>query len=129
MEFSVTRAARSRTERGKRFRHLAAIGLVLLFIELALQCFAGAYTSEFGEYPDEASHYVTGLLVRDYIAAGFPAHPMKYAQEYYLHYPRVAFGHYPPMFYIVQALWTLVLPVSRTSTMLLMAFLVTTLAM
>lgn len=31
-------------------------------------------------------------MIRDYIANGFPASPMKFAEEYYVHYPKVAFG-------------------------------------
>ena len=32
----------------------------------------GAYHAEFGSHPDEAAHYVTGLMVRDYLASGLP---------------------------------------------------------
>jgi hypothetical protein len=46
---------------------------------------------------------------------------MEYAENYYLHYPKVAFGHWPPFFYIVQAAWTLLFSPSRASLMLLMA--------
>jgi 4-amino-4-deoxy-L-arabinose transferase-like glycosyltransferase len=108
---------------------IAAKVLLLFSLTLGLQFFAGAYSSEFTLDPDEASHYITGLMVRDYVAAGFPSSPMDFAENYYLHYPRVAFGHYPPMFYIVQAAWTMVLGVSRTSIMLLMAVLTTMLAL
>ena len=111
--------------RSARWIGAAASAVVLLLLTLVLQWASGAYSCEFGGHPDEPAHFVTGLLVRDYVAAGAPPNPMRFAENYYLHYPKVAFGHWPPAFYIVQALWTLVFPVSRLSLMLLMAVLIT----
>ena len=51
---------------------------------------------------------MTGLMVRDYIAAGFPDSPFRFAENYYLHYPKVAIGHWPPVFYSIQAAWMLI---------------------
>lgn len=116
---------------GKRLRQLRRVlPAFLLFyaVTVALQWRGGAYQSEFGDGPDESSHYVTGLMVRDYIAALAPASPMTYARNYYLHYPKVALGHWPPFFYLVQALWTLPFSGSRTSFFLLAAVLTALLA-
>lgn len=88
-----------------------------------LQWQGGVYRGEFGSEPDEAAHYVTGLMVRDYITAGFPGNPMNFAKDYYDHYPKVALGHWPPGFYLIQAAWTLPFSASHTSVFLLMAFL------
>ena len=61
--------------------------------------------------------------MRDYLAA-FPWQPpMNFARNFYSHYPIVAIGHWPPMFYAVQATWTLPFGVSRLSVLLLMAML------
>jgi hypothetical protein len=109
-----------------RFRPLihATIAFVLAFdVAFLWQRYAGAHGSEFGGHPDEAGHYVTGLMVRDYVAAGFPGSPMKFAEEYYRHYPKVALGVWPPFFYVVQSAWTLPFGVGRLSLMLLMAAL------
>src|SRR5262245_40822438 len=81
--------------------------LILLIPVVALQWLHQDYRCEFGSEPDEAGHYVTGLMVRDYVAAGCRGNPMHYGQEYYEHYPKVALGHWPPGFYLVQAAWTL----------------------
>src|SRR5882672_8564885 len=89
----------------------------------ALQWVAGAFRSGFGANPDEPAHYLTGLMVRDYVAQFFPGPPIAFAQNYYLHYPAVAFGHWPPMFYVLQAFWTLAAPVSHSSLLVLMAAL------
>ncbi len=90
----------------------------------ALLWTSGAFQAEFGEYPDEPSHYVTGLMVRDYLAAGASSPPMAFAGNYYLHYPRIALVHYPPLFYIVEAAWMLAFPSSRASILLLVAVLI-----
>lgn len=88
---------------------------------VAFQWTGNAYRAEWSDQPDEPVHYITGLLVRDYIAQGLPGPPMGFAQAYHEHYPRVGLGHWPPVFYVVQAVWTLPFTPSRTSLLLLMA--------
>jgi hypothetical protein len=92
-------------------------------VAVGLQWRAHSFTAEFGDHHDEPAHYVTGLMVRDYAASLASDPPMEYAQNYYLHYPKVAFGHWPPVFYVAQAAWTLPFGVSRTSVMLFLALL------
>jgi hypothetical protein len=104
-------------------KELLLVGLILFTLAILLQWAGGAYRSEFGGHPDEAAHYVTGLMIRDYIANGFPGAPMKFAKEYYDHYPKVALGNWPPAFYLIQSAWSLVIPPSRTAMLLLMAAL------
>ena len=109
---------------------LAAILFVLAFDAAFLwQRSGGAYDSEFGGHPDEAAHYITGLMVRDYLAAGAPGSPMTYGQTYYAHYPKVALGVWPPAFYVAQSAWTLPFTPSRTSILLLMAALAASVAL
>lgn len=62
-------------------------------------------------------------MVRDYIAQGFPSNPTAFAQNYYAHYPKVGLGHWPPVFYVVEALWMLVFGDSIASALVLMAVL------
>ena len=97
---------------------------MLLSLTLILQVRSGAYGSDFGGHSDEAAHVVTGLMVRDYLAGPVwqGTHPMRFAEEYYSRFPKVAIGHYPPGYYLVEGLW--LLP-SRTGTaaLLLPAFL------
>ena len=97
-------------------------------VVVMLQWYGGAFKSEFGGYPDEAGHYITGLMVRDYIASLNLKSPIKFAEDYYIHYPKVAIGHWPPFFYIVQTIWTLLFSPSRFSILLLMALLTMLLA-
>jgi dolichyl-phosphate-mannose-protein mannosyltransferase len=108
-----------------------AAAFVLFFAFAALfQFLSGAYRSEFGGHPDEAAHYVTGLMVRDFIATPRAwAHPKAFAADYYLHYPKIGLGIWPPVFYVVQSAWTLVFTPARASVLLLMAALAAALAL
>jgi Dolichyl-phosphate-mannose-protein mannosyltransferase len=103
--------------------------ILYLALCVSLQWAGGAFQSGFGANPDEPAHYVTGLMVRDYIAQFFPSSPIAFAKNYYLHYPEVAFGHWPPMFYALEAAWMLLAPVSYRSLLLLMAALTATTAL
>ncbi len=102
---------------------LAVVFCVSLLLTLAWQWRGNAYGSEWTGDPDEPAHFVTGLMVHDYIANGLPGPPMAYAQRYYDFYPKVALGHWPPVFYVIQAAWTLLFTPSRISLLLLMATL------
>jgi len=84
-------------------------------IIVGLQVYGGAYQAEFTGHADEAAHFVSALLVRDYLGQWPLPDPMPWAVQYYLHYPRVAIGQWPPGYYIAQALWWLVFPVSRAT--------------
>jgi hypothetical protein len=97
--------------------------LAFFIIALVLQWRNGAYQSGFGSYPDEAGHYVTGLMVYKYLTTAAGANPMAFAERFYAHYPAVGFGHWPPLFYIVQAIWGCIFGLSRTSDLVLMAAL------
>jgi hypothetical protein len=106
---------------------LTVAGILFATVVL-LQWRAGAFTAELSGYPDEASHYMSGVLVRDYIASGLPVNPMSFASNFYLHYPYLAIGHWPPLFYIIEGAWMLLFSSSRLSVMLLMAVITTVLA-
>ena len=110
-------------QRPRTIGKLGVAGALYFVLFLGLQWLSGAYSVGFGGDPDEPAHYVTGLMVRDYLAAHFPAPPLAYAENYYVHYPQVAFGHWPPMFHLMEAAWMMAFPVSHSSMMALMALL------
>ena len=101
----------------------AAVCVSLWSLAAVLQWKAGAFAAEFSSHPDESAHYITGLMIRDYIASGHYTAPLAYAEQYYAHYPKVAFGMWPPCFHIVEALWTLLFTPGRASVLLLMALI------
>ena len=92
-----------------------AVFLGFLCVVVGLQIASGAFRSEFSGYPDEPAHYVTSLMLREYITGPHPIGPLRFAEDYYHHYPKVAFGHWPPVFYVVQAFWMLLFSASRIS--------------
>ena len=115
--------------RNSALRVTLGVWIILMLVAVILQIRSGAYMAGFGGHPDEGAHFVTGLMVRDYLVSGFPGHPVRFAENYYAHYPKVAIGHYPPAFYLLEGMWLTVLPVSRTSVMILMAVLSSTFGM
>jgi len=104
-----------------RRRHWIVL-LALFLAVLVLQGLSGSWTSELMD-PDEPAHFVSGLLVRDYIAGGLGSSPIEFARDYYSHYPKVAIGNWPPVFYGIQGVWMLVFPAHPLSVLLLLGLL------
>lgn len=94
---------------------LIACGVLIVGLQIA----GGAYHAEFDGSPDEAAHFISGLMVYDYLVSVPRENPITWAERYYLHYPKVAIGHWPPGYYIIEAAWWLVFPPARSSTMML----------
>ena len=84
------------------------VTLVAAVLTAALQWGNGFYSSDLGADPDEPAHAVTCLMVRDYLVSGLGQNPLLYAKEYYAQFPKVALGHYPPVFYLMGSLPLLV---------------------
>ena len=78
---------------------------LLLFTALCvgLQLWTGVYGAGRSLTGDEASHFVNSLLVFDWLREAPLSSPLRYAEQYYLHFPRVTIGHWPPLFDIMQA--------------------------
>jgi len=108
---------------GARVWELLVVGLFLWFLAACLQWKAGAYSAEFASHPDEPAHYTTGVMIRDYIVSGHFSSPLAYAQNYYVHYPKVALGAWPPFFHFTEALWTTLFTASKPSVLFLEALL------
>ena len=83
----------------------AAAFLLFFVVTLFLQYESGAFHSEFAGYPDESAHYVTGLMVRDYLAGFHYSEPRKFAEDYYGRFPKVAFGLWPPLLSLLESCW------------------------
>jgi Dolichyl-phosphate-mannose-protein mannosyltransferase len=103
---------------------LCLLATTMLFaVVVALQWHGHAYTSDLGSHADEAAHYVTGLLVHDYLAQHRTTSPSVFAEQYYGHYPKVGIGHWPPVFYVLQGAWSLVFQPSIASVLALVALI------
>jgi hypothetical protein len=99
----------------------SALFAAALLLLLATLYYLGAFQAEFGA-PDEAAHLVSGIMIFDYLRHGLFQSPLAFAQNYYNHYPKVAIGHWPPVFYSFEALWFLFFGVSRISAVVFTAF-------
>jgi cellulose synthase/poly-beta-1,6-N-acetylglucosamine synthase-like glycosyltransferase len=102
--------------------------LAALCLILTLQIAGGAYRAEFNGDPDEPAHFVSGLMIYDYVTQLPSGNPWHWAQQYYVHYPKVAIGHWPPGFYFLEAAWWLLFRPSRWSVLILQSALVMTAA-
>jgi hypothetical protein len=123
---SVGAAEAPRTVVRRRARD-AAVLLALLLVVLAVQARAGSFTAELTDY-DEPAHFISGLVVRDYLASGFDTAPIAYVRDYYSSYPKIAIGNWPPLFYMMQGAWLLLTPAQPASVRLLMSLITAILA-
>ncbi len=120
----VTRARWDQNPRShgvKRAGLVLGIFIIFLAETVALQWIGAAYANGFGSHPDEAAHFVSALMVRDFLAGGHYLHPLAFARDYYLHYPKVAIGHWPPMLYGLLGIWMLVFGASRAAALAFIA--------
>ena len=101
--------------------HFAVLFLALIVVAIIGQWSTGVYGSDLSQWPDEGAHYINGLLIHDYVVDGLPGSPLTYALQYYVHYPRVTIGHWPPLYYMVQALFYFVTGPSIQAALLLQA--------
>lgn len=90
-------------------------GTVLAALTVAMQFASGAYRCDFANDADEAAHAVTSLMIHDYLLHGLPTNPVRFAEEYYIHYPKVAVGHWPPLFHVGEAVWMVLFGRTRTA--------------
>lgn len=95
----------------------ALFAAICLLVQLAV----GAYRSDHSQAGDEAAHFVSSLMIAQYLAHHLFTNPLTFAKEYYAHFPRVGLGHYPPMFETVQAAMFLVFGQRGTTAVALQA--------
>jgi hypothetical protein len=92
-------------------------------IAIVLQILNGAYKADFSGFPDSPAHHVTSIMVTQYLREGISRSPVVFAEQYYLHYPKVAIGHWPPFYYLCAGIWGLMFGVGHESYLIFMAML------
>jgi hypothetical protein len=60
--------------------------------------FSGAWSAGFSG-ADEPAHFLNSWFVSLYGREALGQNPMAYATEFYLHYPKISIGHWPPAYY------------------------------
>ncbi|HZF44078.1 MAG TPA: glycosyltransferase family 39 protein [Sphingomonadaceae bacterium] len=66
---------------------------------------------------DEPAHFLNTLVIARYAADALGSDPMAYATEFYLHYPKISIGHWPPGYYAALAPLFMVLPPTPATAM------------
>lgn len=110
-------------------RRVLLCGLLYVLLAVSLQWLSGAFDGTWTNEPDEASHFLNGLMVHDYLRHGLGEHPLRYAERYYQHYPRIALGHFPPLFAAVEGVWFLIAPISYASALVMVGLLAASVGM
>lgn len=91
------------------FSFLFAAYLCALVFGTLTMVLARSYQSGFSG-ADEPSHFLNGYFIADYLRHHLGANPMGAATEFYIHYPKISIGHWPPAYYGFLGLLFLVLP-------------------
>ncbi len=100
-----------------------AVLLGLFALATLLHVASGAFESGFGGFEDEPAHLVTSLMVRDWLASGDLSNPRAFAENYYVHYPKVGVGQWPPLFHGLLGVWMLVIGTSTASVVAFMTLI------
>lgn len=59
---------------------------------------------------DEGSHFLNSYLIWSYLTEAIGKNPLSYAQDFYIHYPKISIGHWPPLYYSFLSLFFFILP-------------------
>jgi len=72
---------------------------------------ARSYESGFSG-ADEPSHFLNSYFIANYLSHHLGGNPMAAATDFYVHYPKISIGHWPPAYYGFLGLLFLLLPPS-----------------
>ena len=59
---------------------------------------------------DEPAHFLNGYFIGRYLDSRLGMNPLAFATDFYLHYPKISIGHWPPAYYGLLGLVFLVVP-------------------
>ncbi|MGZ8217162.1 ArnT family glycosyltransferase [Methylomagnum sp.] len=79
---------------------LLSVWVVFIHYHLAETVFGASLAAS-----DPPAHFTSGVMVYDYLRDALGSHPIRFAESFYVRYPKVAIGHWPPVYYGVQAAW------------------------
>ena len=96
-------------KRGGRAALAAACFLLALAIGIASLLVSGAWTAGFSG-ADEPAHFLNAYFIAEYARSALGSNPLAFATEFYLHYPKISIGHWPPAYYGLLSPFFFVLP-------------------
>lgn len=85
--------------RKKRHISIAIIMLCIIYV-----CSFGFYMKVFSNGfsgADESSHFINSYFIWDYLRLSNLTNPMDFAQQFYISYPKLSLGHWPPFYYLL----------------------------
>jgi hypothetical protein len=85
----------------------AAIGA---FAMIQAQSFSAGFSGA-----DEPSHFLNGYFISSYLQNHFGSNPMAFATDFYIHYPKISIGHWPPAYYGLLSLNFMLFPATYMS--------------
>ena len=89
---------------------LAAGSLVIAMLAgVTALLVSGAWQAGFSG-ADEPAHFLNSYFIAEYARTSLGANPLAFATEYYLHYPKISIGHWPPAYYALLSPFFLLLP-------------------
>lgn len=83
--------------------------LIALLLLSAAMLFLHALTSGLSG-SDEASHFLNAYLIWSYASEALGHNPLSYATDFYIHYPKISIGHWPPLYYVFLSAFFSLLP-------------------
>ncbi|WP_264715788.1 ArnT family glycosyltransferase, partial [Limobrevibacterium gyesilva] len=92
---------------------------MLLGFVVLLQIHDGAYAADFDF--DADSHYVSGLMIHDFITSLRLQSPLAFLKNFHSHYPIIGIGHWGPLYYVVEGLWMIPFSTGIVSVLMLSA--------
>jgi len=69
---------------------LAVLTVAMMFLHALSSGLSGS---------DEGSHFLNGYMIWSYLKDAPGQNPMTYATNFYIHYPKISIGHWPPLYY------------------------------
>lgn len=100
---------------------LLATYLLALTIGVFVLYHSGAYNAGFSG-ADESSHFLNGFFINEYLGSHLTTNPLSYAVKYYIHYPKLSIGHWPPAYYGFLGLIFFLLPATACSAFIVNLF-------
>jgi len=86
----------------------------LVFLSCAIFCVVLSYHLRVFDNgfsnSDEPSHFVNSYFIAEYLSRAAFSHPMGFARDFYIAYPKLSIGHWPPLYYGLVGGLFLVLP-------------------
>lgn len=89
-------------------------GILAIFV-------TGAYSNGFSG-ADESAHFLNSYFISSYLKGHIGTNPLAFATDFYLHYPKISIGHWPPAYYGVVGLLFLVIPATLENAFLINLF-------